>query len=375
MTRPFVLDVSKHQGTIDWDKVNGHCNGVIIRCGYGDDLPAQDDKQFARNVEECVRLGIPFGIYFYSYSECDTQTDSEIAHTLRLCVPYKDKLSFPLYLDLEQDGTQNGVVERAKVWLERMKAEGFTVGVYANEYWFHNYIKDGLDGYTKWVAKYGKNNGLKDVEPVVDGMDAWQFTSCGVIDGIVGRVDISEFYRDFPNEMHPTTVQPDGASVPSVTPTPTPEQVKKWHELANVTYRVYTDRWWPPIVNKNGWAGQGDNKGIINLAIGVDWGSVRYQVHTTDGRLHAIVTGNDIRDFNNGFAGDNKHKIDYIAAEFLTPEGYVYQVLVFRVSTVGDANYLPEQVDMMTTNGMDGYGGIIGREIDKLQMWTEYLNK
>ena len=62
----FVIDVSQHQGTINWDKVKDKIAGAIIRCGYGDDLPVQDDTQFARNLSECERLGIPHGVYLYS---------------------------------------------------------------------------------------------------------------------------------------------------------------------------------------------------------------------------------------------------------------------------------------------------------------------
>ena len=41
-----VIDVSEHQGTIDWNAVKGNIDGAIIRCGYGDDISSQDDKQF-----------------------------------------------------------------------------------------------------------------------------------------------------------------------------------------------------------------------------------------------------------------------------------------------------------------------------------------
>lgn len=196
-----VIDVSKHQVVIDWEQVYGNVDGAIIRCGYGNNVPAQDDKQFNRNVEECVRLGIPFGIYFYSYATNDVQIESEVNHFLRLASPYKDKMTYPAYLDLEEPGTENGCVERAKIWVNRVREAGFEVGIYANEYWFHNYIKNGLDGLTKWVAKYGENNGQKNTAPVVDGMDAWQYTSRYIVPGINGGVDMSEFYKEFVKEQ------------------------------------------------------------------------------------------------------------------------------------------------------------------------------
>ena len=84
LDKKFVIDVSQHQGTINWDKVKDKIAGAIIRCGYGDDLPAQDDTQFARNLSECERLGIPHGVYLYSYAGTETQAKSELAHILRL---------------------------------------------------------------------------------------------------------------------------------------------------------------------------------------------------------------------------------------------------------------------------------------------------
>ena len=78
-----VIDVSEHQGTINWDAVKGHIDGAILRCGYGDNIASQDDKQWKRNADECTRLGIPFGVYIYSYATSDAQAKSEAEHVLR----------------------------------------------------------------------------------------------------------------------------------------------------------------------------------------------------------------------------------------------------------------------------------------------------
>ncbi|MEG2410747.1 MAG: GH25 family lysozyme, partial [Erysipelotrichaceae bacterium] len=62
----FVIDVSEWQKVIDWDKVKAAgVDGAIIRIGFGF---GNMDKQFKRNIEECNRLGIPYGIYLYSYA-------------------------------------------------------------------------------------------------------------------------------------------------------------------------------------------------------------------------------------------------------------------------------------------------------------------
>lgn len=192
-----VIDVSVYQGIIDWATVKNHVDGVIIRCGYGKDIVKQDDTMFTRNVEGCIQYGIPFGVYLYSYAKTIERAKSEAQHVLRLLEPYKGKLSYPVYLDLEEDGTQEGAVERAKVFANIIEKEGYMVGIYANQWWWQSFLKDGLNQYTKWVAKYS------DIEPVgISGTyDMWQYSSKGSVAGINGRVDMNHCYRDFPKEI------------------------------------------------------------------------------------------------------------------------------------------------------------------------------
>ena len=93
------IDVSQHQGIIDWEKVKNHIDFAIIRCGYGQDIPGQDDRMFKRNADECTRLNIPFGVYLYSYAKNETEALSEAKHVLRLIEGYQ--MAYPIYLDLE----------------------------------------------------------------------------------------------------------------------------------------------------------------------------------------------------------------------------------------------------------------------------------
>ena len=79
------LDVSHHQGKIDWEKVSkSDVDFVIIRCGYGNNLTSQDDKYFAQNVAGCEKYNIPYGIYIYSYALSKSDAKSEANHVLRL---------------------------------------------------------------------------------------------------------------------------------------------------------------------------------------------------------------------------------------------------------------------------------------------------
>lgn len=190
-----VIDVSDWQQDIDWATVKNHIDGAIIRCGWGKDLEKQDDVKYHQNVQGCIDNAIPFGIFLFSYAKTIDRAKSEAQHVLRLLEPYKGKLAFPVYLDLEKDGTQEGAVERAKVFADILEKEGYMVGMYANEWWWKTYLKDGLDKYTKWVAKYkGKPEGISGT------YDMWQYSSKGSVPGINGRVDVNECYRDFPKE-------------------------------------------------------------------------------------------------------------------------------------------------------------------------------
>ena len=188
-----LIDVSEHQGKINWEKVKPQIDGAILRCGYGMDIEKQDDAYFKRNADECTRLGIPFGVYLYSYADNNEKAKSEAAHVLRLIKDYK--LSYPVYLDLEEDGTQKGAVERANIFGDIIEKAGYWCGVYANLNWWNNYLK-GLERFTKWVAQYNKTCDYKGVH-----LDIWQYSSKGKVDGIGGNVDMNECYRNLPDEI------------------------------------------------------------------------------------------------------------------------------------------------------------------------------
>lgn len=213
-----VIDVSRYKEKIDWTKVKGNVDGVIIRCGYGSDLANQDDPYFQENVAGCIDNGIPFGVYLYSYAKTREGAESEAAHVLRLVGPVKDKLSYPVYLDLEEQGTEAGAVERAIVFGEKIEAAGLWCGVYSNQNWWRNYLKDGLEQFTKWVAFYSgeKPTGISGT------YDMWQYSNQGQVPGIRGNVDMNICYRDFPGEIKKGTGEGAGNSQnPSVSASPT----------------------------------------------------------------------------------------------------------------------------------------------------------
>lgn len=189
------IDVSEHQGIIDWNKVKSDgIDFAILRCGYGDDYSYQDDAQWARNVSECERLGIPYGVYIYSYATDITMAKSEAAHVLRLLRGHTP--SYPVYLDMEDSSTA-GVGTKmlgsiAKTFCDTISNAGYKTGIYANLDWWSRLLTDPVfnnSSWSKWVAQYNTTCDYSG------NYDIWQCTSSGKVDGISGNVDLN-FWMD-----------------------------------------------------------------------------------------------------------------------------------------------------------------------------------
>lgn len=190
-----VIDISVHNGSIKWDKVKeAGIEGAIIRCGYGRDLESQDDKKFKDNMDGAIKNGLRIGVYIYSYARNTDGAISEARHALRLCEPYKDKITLPIYYDLEEAGTETGAKDRAIAFGDIIEKAGYWCGVYASLSWWRGCL-NGLDRFTKWIASWGRNNGQAGEKPTISGCDLWQFTSRGRVSGINGFVDLNYLYR------------------------------------------------------------------------------------------------------------------------------------------------------------------------------------
>lgn len=195
----LIIDVSHHNGIINWEAVKASgVSGAILRCGYGDNITSQDDKQFQRNMAECERLGIPRGVYIYSYAKNDAQARSEAQHVLRLVQGHS--LQFPIYLDLEEPGTEGYTLRCAQVFCPIIEQAGYWCGIYASQSWWQSYLTSLGDRYTKWIARYSQ------ISPVVS-CDIWQYSADGSVNGIRGRVDMNNCYRDFSKEITGESVQ------------------------------------------------------------------------------------------------------------------------------------------------------------------------
>lgn len=367
-----VIDVSGHDGLIDWDSAKEHIEGVIIRIGYGNDYAYQDDKQAVQNMDECERLGIPYGVYIYSYAMTMQETESEISHTLRMLKgrnpvrgvwfdmedadEYKKNHGMDVYS--EEDRTL--LTDICIRFIEEMHSRGYITGVYAN----YDYYKNVLDtnrlsmteGFNMWLAHW-------DVEePDMDCM-MWQFGAYRIgdheFDGNIYYADYSSPYKD----AYIETSAQAGRKV-------------------NVIYQAQIDGnyWLPQVINDEDYAGiRGRN--ITGITLSTDIGYAVYKVYS-NGRWLAYVDSrnSDISDYYNGYAG-NGHSIEAVEVYYYTPDTLLYneaphyqaftengyKYAYYRVSTTGN-DYFPYQTDNERNDGQDGYAGIYGRKVDRFQI-------
>ena len=154
------IDVSVYQGNIDWGKVKPQIDFAILRCGLGDDIQSQDDKQFERNYSECTRLGIPFAVYFFSYAVNKAKVSKEIAHIKRLL--NGKKITAPVYIDVENtnglDWRKISNADMLSIMQEfntQLNALGYKMGIYSSRsaFWNEKMTDKWYDGIIKLLTE------------------------------------------------------------------------------------------------------------------------------------------------------------------------------------------------------------------------------
>ena len=201
-----IMDVSRWQGDIDWDEVkaSGIVSGVMLKTvSTNSNLSKRKDglyidPTFERNYAECKRLGIPVGVYYYTYAVSHTSADAELA-LLKTALTGKT-FELPICVDVED----NKLRKLGKQALTDLTAYALATieqwGFYAMLYTYTSFAKSrlymigaALKPFDVWLADYtGKT-------PAVDfayGMH--QYTSKGTVPGIKGGVDLSLAYKDYP---------------------------------------------------------------------------------------------------------------------------------------------------------------------------------
>lgn len=248
---------------------------------------------------------------------------------------------------LARDGANTNEIIIPKMTMQGLadysRNSGYTSGVYANTNWLKNYIDlDKLGGMSIWKADY-----REDYDKEIP-CDIHQYSSDGSVDGIAGRCDMNRGYAEF-------CKIPDG-------PKPAPAF------SCDVFYRVRTKAhgWLPEVKNLTDYAGWKESP-VTDIAVKVSAGSVKYRVHVKNGGWLPYVAGYNTGDSKNGYAGNGK-PIDAVEIYYFTPDGIKpAKKARYRVAPV-NGNYYSWQYDSEKTNGQDGYAGVFGREIGKVQV-------
>ena len=197
-----VIDVSSHQGTINWEKVKASkkVDAVILRLGYG---IGYIDTKFIANKNELERLGIPYSVYLFSYAENKNEALQESNFLVKVIQDYKVKISsniFSIYYDLEdweiQSTKENSYGISKKTYEEMIKTFisntesklNIKTRVYASKNYIETRFPSSVQNYATWVAQWG--NTLTYKGPY----EGWQYTNCASVPGINGCVDMSKFY-------------------------------------------------------------------------------------------------------------------------------------------------------------------------------------
>ena len=190
------IDVSYAQGTVSWQEVKeSEINFAILRCGYGDDEPGQQDERWEQNAAACEAIGLPYGAYFFCYARNAEEAAREAAHALRLLEG--KTLTYPVFLDMEYSKWQGDLTpaqyaEVATVFCETVGAAGYKVGVYSNLDWWRNRLTDPcFDRWYRWVAQY------YDECEYTGTYQMWQYSDSDTVGGIDGTVDMNYCYADF----------------------------------------------------------------------------------------------------------------------------------------------------------------------------------
>lgn len=185
------IDVSKHQGNIDWSKV--HVDFAILRAGYGKEL-SQKDEQFEENYAGCKKNNIPCGVYWYSYATSVEDAKKEAKVCLEVI---KGKtFEFPIFFDLEEkrqfDLGKKACSEMVQAFCDTLENAGYYAGLYCSTYYLTNFVTEAVrNRYAIWVAQYN------DKCTYSGQYGIWQKSSEGKINGINGNVDIDECYIDY----------------------------------------------------------------------------------------------------------------------------------------------------------------------------------
>ena len=190
------LDVSKWQGTIDFEKVKASgCDFVIIRLGHqkGIDGELIIDPYFKENIEKAIKADLKVGVYLYTYAKSIDDAKKQAKWAVENVKDYK--LDYGISYDWENWTLFNKInlsfynfSQVSNTFLDYVKDKGYQGMLYSSKYYLENiWLPTNHD---VWLAHYTSKTNYNGK------YNMWQMTSSGRIDGIKGNVDINIYYKN-----------------------------------------------------------------------------------------------------------------------------------------------------------------------------------
>ena len=194
------IDVSKHQGNIDFAKVkNDGIEFVIIRIGYGGSSPVKDAK-FEENYKNAKANGLKVGVYLYSYADSESDIEIELEKTIEWLD--NREIDLPVYFDVEDQKEQGKLsIETLSnlvlKYCDGIEKAGYWAGIYASKSWLETKLNmHKLNRFTLWVAQWS------NMLTYLGNYGMWQYTSNGSVAGIQGRVDMNYQLEELGGKIH-----------------------------------------------------------------------------------------------------------------------------------------------------------------------------
>lgn len=195
------IDISEWNGDIDFSKVKKYVDFIMIRATWGN---KHEDTHYKVYADECVKFGIPFGFYYYSYALNEDEAKNEVSFFLKTIHEYKDKINFPCAIDMEDaDGykAKNGFPSNqtlcniCQIACDEIGKAGYYPIIYASLDYFTNKINcENIAKYNKWIA-WWNSEALDKIDK--DKYQILQYKSTGIIDGIKTKVDLNESFIEY----------------------------------------------------------------------------------------------------------------------------------------------------------------------------------
>lgn len=224
------IDISKWNGTVNFQKLKQSQDFVFIRIGYG--ISLKKDEKYEANVRGCEQAGIPYGIYFFSYA-CNLDQAKTEMDTLIPALK-GTHASYPIVIDMEDDGYKKRhgnpsfqtLANITYYECKRLEEAGYYAMYYASKDWHDNMLKykSGLNTIDFWLAHWG-------ISKPSTSCGVWQYTSKGKVEGINGYCDQDISYKDYPLFIT------DGKPTPKKKNTHTDEVSYRFYKYEKGTFR------------------------------------------------------------------------------------------------------------------------------------------